>query len=441
MSTLRCFCAVLLVCGGVLWGQVPTTAEPVLELSLEKAIEMALSTKGNTSVQLGQESIRFAHAQFVQARSDLLPKVDAIVTEQNLSVNIRALGVQFPPNPQNFQAPVLVGPFYTFDVRPRLTQTVLNLPMFRRTQAAHADVHAAEAESKSIQQRTAATVARLYAAALRANADVETGKVNVSLAETLRDRAKRRESVGEGTALDSTRSELSVSRNQQRLLAAQTALIRANLDLINVLNIGWNTTLRLSGELGATAEPITAEQAVEIALKSRADFTLEQRRLESARLNHSAAQLERLPSINGYADYGRLNGELTHIVGASLRLPLFDNRLEAERAQTMSLQRQVEIRQQELRNRVELEIRQALATLASAQSQLQVADHAAALAEDELGRARRRYESGLANSVEVVDAETRLENARNDRVAAQFTCTEARIDLAQAMGTITTISF
>lgn len=440
MPTLRCFCAVLLVCGGVLWGQAPTTAEPVLELSLEKAIEIALSTKGNTSVQLGQESIRFAHAQFVQARSDLLPKVDAIVTEQNVTVNIRALGVQFPPSPL-FVAPVLVGPFYTFDVRPRLNQTVLNLPMFRRTQAAHADVHVAEAESKSIQQRTAATVARLYAAALRANADVETAKVNVSLAETLRDRAKRRESVGEGTALDSTRSELSVSRNQQRLLAAQTALIRANLDLINVLNIGWNTTLRLSGELGATAEPITAEYAVEIALKSRADFTLEQRRLESARLNHSAAQLERLPSINGYADYGRLNGELTHIVGASLRLPLFDNRLEAERAQTMSLQRQVEIRQQDLRNRVELEIRQALATLASAQSQLQVADHAVALAEDELGRTRRRYESGLANSVEIVDAETRLENARNDRVAAQFSCTEARVDLAQAMGTITTISF
>jgi len=425
-----------------LWAQSPPADQPVLELSLEKAIAIALSPKGNTSVQLAKESIHFAHSQYAQARSDLLPKLDAAVTEQNQTVNIRALGVQFPPNAQGFVTPVEVGPFYTFDARPRLNQTVLNLSLLRHTQAARSDVHVAEAESDSTRERVAGNVARLYAASLRAQAEVETAKVNVSLAETLRDVASRRESVGEGTALDVTRSELSVSRNQQRLLAARTALVRANLDLINALNIDWNTSLRLTGQLGANPpETLTAEQAVAVALKSRADFILEQRRLESARLSHSAAQLERLPSINGYADYGVLNGVLTHIAGASLRLPLFDTRLEADRSQALSVLRQTEIRQKELRNRVELEVRQALATLASAQSQLQVAEHSVALAEDELGRARRRYESGLANSEEVVDAETRLENARNDRIAAQFTSTEARIDLAQAMGTIRTISF
>lgn len=441
MPTLRCFCAVILVCGGTLWAQSPPADKPELEVSLEKAIEIALSSHGNTSVQLARESIHFARSQYAQARADLLPKIDFTVTEQNQTINLHALGVRFAPDPR-FTAPVEVGPYYTFDARPRLNQTVLNLNMLRRSQAAHADVHVAEAESDSTRQRVAGTVARLYAAALRANADVETAKANVSLAAALRDVAGHRASAGEGTALDSTRAELSVSRNQQKLLAAQTASTRANLDLINALNIDWNTTLRLTGQLGTTVvDLMTAEQAVEVALKSRADFVLEQRRLESARLSHSAAQLERLPSINGYADYGFLSGILTHTAGASLRLPLFDSRLEADRAQALSLLRQIEIRQKELRNRVELEVRQALASLASAQSQLQVAEHAVALSEDELGRARRRYEAGLATSVDVVDAETRLENARNDRVAAQFNSTQARIDLAQATGTITTISF
>jgi outer membrane protein TolC len=127
---------------------------------------------------------------------------------------------------------------------------------------------------------------------------------------------------------------------------------------------------------------------------------------------------------------------------ASLRVPLFDGgRIEADRAQTLSLVRQEQIRDKEFRNHVELEIRQALATLASAKSQVQVAEQAVALAEDEIARARRRYEAGVTNSVEVVEAETRLENARDDRVAALFNSTDASIDLAEAMGTIRTISF
>ena len=63
------------------------------------------------------------------------------------------------------------------------------------------------------------------------------------------------------------------------------------------------------------------------------------------------------------------------------------------------------------------------------------------LAEDESGRARRRYESGVTNSLEVTEAETQVENARDDRVGALFNYTQARIDLAQAMGTIRTLSF
>ena len=41
-------------------------------------------------------------------------------------------------------------------------------------------------------------MARKYAAALRAEAEVETAQTNISLAEALRDLAVNRESVGEG---------------------------------------------------------------------------------------------------------------------------------------------------------------------------------------------------------------------------------------------------
>jgi outer membrane protein TolC len=63
------------------------------------------------------------------------------------------------------------------------------------------------------------------------------------------------------------------------------------------------------------------------------------------------------------------------------------------------------------------------------------------LAEEELARARRRYEAGVTNNSEVVDAEALLETARDDRVSAQFNLTQASIELAQATGTIMKIKF
>jgi outer membrane protein TolC len=58
------------------------------------------------------------------------------------------------------------------------------------------------------------------------------------------------------------------------------------------------------------------------------------------------------------------------------------------------------------------------------------------LAENELAQARRRYEGGVANSLEVTDAQTRLERARDNQTAALYNYNTARIDLAAAMGEV-----
>jgi outer membrane protein TolC len=67
---------------------------------------------------------------------------------------------------------------------------------------------------------------------------------------------------------------------------------------------------------------------------------------------------------------------------------------------------------------------------------VKVAKEGLALAEAETNQARRRYGAGVANSLEVTDAQTRLERARDNSVAALFNYNLARIDLAQATGSV-----
>ena len=53
-----------------------------------------------------------------------------------------------------------------------------------------------------------------------------------------------------------------------------------------------------------------------------------------------------------------------------------------------------------------------------------------------MAQAERRYRAGVTSSLEVTDAQTRLERARENRIAALFAYQAARIDLGQATGTV-----
>ena len=81
-------------------------------------------------------------------------------------------------------------------------------------------------------------------------------------------------------------------------------------------------------------------------------------------------------------------------------------------------------------------MRLALDTLRSAEEQVKVSKEGLDLAENELAQARRRYEAGVAIGVEVTDAQSRLERARDNQTDALYNYNVGRIDLAQAMGAV-----
>jgi outer membrane protein len=432
-------CMLLVATGAV--AQANSSGQPALELSLQKAIEIATSPRGDVSVQLALEGELFSRSHYTEARAALMPNLDGYVAEQNQTVNPRALGLQFTI--PGYSVPKEVGPFNTFDVRLRLNQNLFDLSAIRHWQSAREDMESSKSETEAVRDRVAGAVADLYANALRDDALVEVSKASLTDAEALRDLALHRAEVGEGTELEVSRANLNVARSRQQLLSAETNRTRTHLELIRTLDLSWDTTLHLTSTLDGAPEPLPAvAAALDIALKSRVDFRLEESRIASAQLNLNAAGSQRVPVLTGYADFGDLEGAQTHTIGAALRVPLFDGgRIESDTLQASSLLRQEEARQKNLRNQVELEVRQALVSLASAGEQIQVAAQAVALGEDELARATRRYQAGLASSLEVVDAQTQLAVARDDQVAAQFAYATARIGLARATGTIARMSF
>jgi outer membrane protein len=425
---------------------LPLAAQGPLELSLRRAVELAGSTEGNTNVQLAVEAVQQAESRSAQARAALLPDLSATVGARNQTVNLAAMGIRFAVPIPGFSFPSMVGPFTVVDARVSATQTIFDFASIRRLQASKSGVTAARTDAVRVSDAVAAQVARAYMAALKGDADVEAAEANVDLAEAVLKQAEDQKAAGTGTGIEITRAKVQLANDRQKLLQAQNARRASRLQLLRAMGMALETEVRLTDRLEyQPVDAVTLEQARAKAMRERTDLRAQQDREQTARLSASAVKLERLPSVQAFGDYGSIGSGLdstlpTRTVGIAVRIPIFDGgRRDARRAESASQFRQEKARTEDLKEQVELDVRLALDALRSAELQVKVAEEGLELSGNELAQARRRYDAGVAGSLEVTDAQTRLERARDNRTAALFQYNVARVDLAQAMGNVRSV--
>jgi outer membrane protein len=416
---------------------------PTINLSLKQAVDIALSPEGNARIQIAEELIRQAKAQSAQVRAALLPNIDASVSQQSMTRNLAAFGIQVRLPIPEYDFPTFVGPFNIFDARATASLNILNLSSIRRFQASRKGVRQAEDEQENVQDRVRDQIARLYLSLLQAKASEDAARSSVALAERLLKLAEDQKNAGVGTGIEITRAKVQLANEQQRLLSAGNELNRARLQMLR--SMGLSLEIQVEPVEILTYHPVEIrdlQEALHIALLSRADWKAQQKRIEVARLNHSADKLERLPSVSLFADYGTIGSSINHTVptrafGFAVQIPVFDGgRMDGRRADSASRLRQEQVTTKDLRAQIELDIRLALDSLQAADLLVTAAEEGFRLAENELAQAQRRFRSGVGSSIEVTDAQTRLERARDNRIRALFSHNLARIDLYSALGTI-----
>ena len=413
--------------------------QPKLALSLDKSIEIALAPDGNARVQLAAEAVRQAQARKAEALSALLPNFDASWSARSFTENLATFGLQIQV--PNFAIPTFVGPVDVYDLRASGTQSVFNLSAIRQFQAAGAQASASKLDTEQARVQTAALVGKAYVNATRAENSVATALANVELAERMLRLAQSQKDAGTGTGLDITRAQVQVSGEKQHLIAAKEDRETARLNLLRAMNVPLDLAVELTDPLNYTPADIPEPaKAIQIALSNRPDLKAQAGRERSAKLSYASAAAERLPSVSAYGDYGVIGVELdaqrpTRTVGVNVKIPIFDGgRRDALRAESSSQLRSEAIRSHDLSKQAELEVRTAIEALRSAEEQARVSLESLALSNKELEQAERRYRSGVADSVEVTDAQTRLARARENKDTAVYRQRAARIDLAAALG-------
>ncbi|MGH9647058.1 MAG: TolC family protein, partial [Bryobacteraceae bacterium] len=140
------------------------------------------------------------------------------------------------------------------------------------------------------------------------------------------------------------------------------------------------------------------------------------------------------------ADYGLVgvnpgNSHGTFSVTGELRFPIWaggHSNGDIEEADA-SLQR-ARAQYDDLRSKVEADVRTAYLDLNAAADQVRVAQSRRELAEDELRQARDRFASGVADTVEVVQAQEAVSSAEQDYIASLNAHNLAKASVAHAVG-------
>jgi outer membrane protein TolC len=421
---------------GAYQGSVPGSPTPgaPIALSLEEAVRRGL--QANLGAIVNQQSVRVAEAMRTIERSALLPYVSSNLLASDQQINLAALGFTgFPGVPQ------IVGPFHYFDLRAGASQSVFDLTRIRNYRGSQENVRSAQFAAQDARDLIVLAVTGAYLQILSATARVETTRAQVATARATNQQAIDRHNAGVVPRIDVTRTQVELQVEQQRLFSVENDLAKLKIGLGRLIGLPPGQEFTLTDTLPySPLTGVTVDQALAGAYANRSDLKAAESQVRAAELAHKAAVAERYPTVQVGADYGVIGPSPTNAHGTfglsgAVRLPIFQGgrvQGDIQVADAALQQRRAEF--QDLRGRIDADVRTAFLDLTSAANQVAVAESNRTLAQETLTQARDRFAAGVADTLEVVQAQQAVASAEQDYISSLYAHNLAKASLARAMG-------
>lgn len=413
------------------------TPGPPLQLSLQDVIRRGLQYNlGATSYE---QSIRQARGERWIALSALLPhvNVDAMGTEQQTDLAVYGFTFTVP----GFSIPSIVGPYHFFDLRGRVTETLLDLTARRNYRAVQQSEKSIQFSAQDARDIIVLAVTTGYLGVNSSAASVESIRAQVATDQALYQQAMDRHANGLAALIDVTRSQVELQTQQQRLTAQETDFAKRKIDLGRAIGLPPGQEFSLTENLPyAPLAGLTQDQALQRAAGNRPDLKAAQAQVEAAELVRKAAVAERYPTAEFSGDYGAIgttpqSSHGTFTLTGTLRVPVWQGgRVKGDIEQADAALEQRRLEYADLRAAVDAEVRQAFLDLNSAASLVSVAESSRRLAQETLGQARDRFAAGVADTVEVIQAQEQVAAAEQGYINSLLAHNLAKASLARAMG-------
>jgi len=453
----------------ILWLAAAAAGQEIL--TVDKAVVIALEQ--NQVLRGAAHDVESSHWGKQNSYTNFLPRVslDAAVTridpETELRANaaldfIRAAAGTFgiPPS-----ALVNLKPFAyrdTYSAGITVVQPVYNGGAeIVGVRAADALQEKSEYGYQDTEQDVIARVKMSYYGVLAAQALVAVANENVERTRRYLETTSHRQELGMRTRTDVARWEVQLASDEGNRIRADNLLASARLQLNEVMGVELDREFTLERiAFGADSTAVAPEAGhpalyaslqgmggnviTASSLESHPSWRMMDANLRLAEIGIDKSWTNFKPRVNLAFQYGweknntvALDGYRPWALALSFSFPVFNGfgdytNLQRAREEYQRTEAQVET----FRRGLLMQARNAQRNVEAARQRIDVARKAQVQAQDILAAVTRRYETGGASNVDLIDVQTAYTSAKTDFIRALYDCEIAKIQLARATGTV-----
>lgn len=401
-------------------------------LSLDQAISLGL--KQNLQYQSAHVAVAASRAQVRQSLAPLLPEVTLQDTYQYVNP-VAKLSTPFGTLPFSTvnatNSPIVALQYTLFDgglTAARIGQT-------------EAGLAAAQDRERQARGAVIADVSKAYydLAAALAMENVADRAVSVSQAHVTQ--ARQLLASGMIPRADLLRAQTELANEHFNQIAAAGGVSLAETALDNVLDVPLGTQYLPTDSLQGPVPALNLDALIASAHARRGDLAAAGAAVDAAKAAVAAARSGAAPRIRATLADGNTQPAVAggyhnqFSVQLNAVWTLFDDGYTAGAvAQARAGVRQAEISVQQLKNGIDLQVRQAYLNVRQARARAAAAQQLVTLSAENLRLAQIRYRGGVGTALELQDAELRDRSARQELTGAQAALRQGVVQLRFAAG-------
>lgn len=468
--------------GQELQTETPPIAENAIQLSLERAIELALTNNLDVVLQrferqrsrlgvlqaLGIYDLRFQGNLRASDSSQETDNPLQLATQNNRGVLLElrqllptggdvSVGVDNRHTEATLQNGESFGEYnsnLTFGLFQPLLRGFGRNNVERQLLLARTDSLLSLQQFEAQVNATIQAVSNAYWNLAEANLQLQVARESLNLAQELHNRNKIEVEVGTRPPLDLVQSEAAIAEREVEIIQAQTNIGNAEDSLRLLLNLPadgqyWNLPIRTTTDPAGGRITIDLPAALQTAFAERSELRTQGLNIERAQVEAAFLRNQTLPDLNLTVEYNLagtgagLNETFRDIRGidfdgwsALLQFSVPVQNRAARAASTIadltveSAETQRALVQAQITN----EVRQAARNVESAAQTIEAARASREFQERNLDAERKRYENGMSTSFQITQIQEDLTQARQREVTAIINYRRAVTEFYRATG-------
>lgn len=310
-------------------------------------------------------------------------------------------------------------------------------------EAARYGLNAADLSLENSRQEVKYQAAAAYYQVLQRASLVNVQKQAVELLQEHLRNVTIQYEVGTVAKSDMLSTSVQLANTQQALTSAQGNYETAVAQLNNVLGLPIDTEIAATTEVGFIHYNLTEEECLEYALDHRPDGIAAVYSVKQAHATTASRKAGYRPTVTAVVNASAAGEDLfqsNHTaerwsVGLEMNWNIFDNGLtSAEVHQSQAAERKAESLALQQIETIQLEVRSAYIALKTAEKNIETTAAAVAKAEEEFAIAQIRYVEGVDTNLNVMNAQEKVVETRNNYYTALYSYNTSRAQLEKAMG-------